>query len=1051
MDFFKFLGKSAVDFASGVGNVFKTTGDVGFNFLKNVTTPAPQQFIQNEINSKVQDLENNPVLQQKLQSNPDLQAQFNQLKQPVQTPADIAVNTVVGAAQAIPRFVKSAGLSLRGQQSYIPAPGLEQAIYGNEPVKNLTGSGRDTASTIGSILTLGQNNTAGQNINPLEATGLGIAGGLLNFINPLKGGLEKSVTDQLAKDATESAVKNTLAGKLPQEVIDKVAPSIALTKDTNVIGNIIDREVSKIPPTQVITRAPSESPDLADLVTRGKISNQTEMVPINSLKLGSDTAGTFDKSTIKGYVNDIKNQKTIDPLVVSEKDGQTFVQDGKHRLIAMKQAGVQEVPVVRQVPKNEQPSTLPVNGAALQASLAADVNKAPTVINDIRPKVEPSVTPPSQPIQDSAQTVIDSLREVRTLQAKQGALYTAERGKRFAAAQGAGQGLEGTAGFKAEVGQLKGKLPTVEWKGIVDKVGPDQAEKLYSDLRSQMRAKPGLTYTDKLNIDVALRKLILGEGLPTKSEIGRLQSVFGKDFAAAAEQSTAGFRQKARSLVTEIAGAPRALLSTGDFSGGLRQALGYATRHPINFAKAWMKQFKYFGEGLAKSDKAFQAGLREIQSHPDFPLLQKSKLAIVDISGNNISKREEQFVGSRLLEKVPWLGRIVKGSDQAYSGLLNNIRANEFYSQLDRARAANVPLTDKLVKDLGTVINTMTGRGSLGKLDKHMGALSSALFAPRLMASRIQTLNPIYYIKLDPFARKEAVTGLLALGGVVTGILGLAKLSGLQVVTDPTNADFAKIKVGDTRFDIAGGYQQYIKLAAQLAEGKITSSVSGHEVTLGKGIAQSRLDVIYHFLEGKENPLLSFASSVIRGKDAVGNPVVSGSDIANQAVQRMIPLFAQDIADVLSHPNAAPVAVTAPLSLFGVGTQTYGTQDIQLTDKQKATIQQLQNKGASQEYIDATKSFYQTQKSGPDRVQASANIDQALAAGDQAKAVQIAKDYNSQYASTFSDWNKRYGTYANDKTLVKEYSSGRIKLTADSIRQRIKSIKNNPLYNGSGQ
>lgn len=856
----------------------------------------------------------------------------------------------------------------------------------------------------------------------------------------------ENLANELSKATTSAEVKNILKARVPADSLDKVAAAISQTKDPNIIKNILAKN----------------TPDVT-------------YVPTNSL---TSYEGAPDRARVEFYKKQIQSEGTSPPLKVKpDSSGNIGVEDGKHRLQAYKELGFKRVPVEAdtlpisqlggQRPENVLQGTFETalnKGDLKGAQAAVDMIPEPdlkrslqSILDTRKPQDIVSATTPRQlsgaALQSKLsvnpeQKVIESLRGVQSLRNKQEKLYTTERGKRFAAAQGAGEGLEGTAGFKAEVGQLKGKFQKVEWKGLKDNLGDDQAEKLYSDLRAKAKQSPDLTYTDKLNTDVALRKLILGEGLPTNSEIRRLKSVFGKDFASAVEEGTMPFRQKAKSLVTELLGAPRAILSTGDFSGGLRQALAYGTRHPIQFARQWVKQFKYFGEGLKKKDKAFQASLKEIQAHPDYSLAQKSKLAIVDIGGTNITQREEQFVGSGLVEKIPGFGRVVKGSSQAYAGLLNNIRANEFYRQLDRARAAGVPITDKLTKDLANVINTMTGRGSLGKLDQHMGALSSVLFAPRLMASRIQTLNPLYYAKLDPFVRREALTGLLSLGAYVGGILGLAKVAGLEVGTNPTSADFAKIKVGDTRFDIAGGFQQYVKLAAQLASGKITSSTTGNEIELGEGFGPKRLDIIYRFLEGKENPVVSFLTSLARGEDIQGNPTTTPEGVAREAVNRMIPLFVQDLTDVLSHEKAASPFVTTPLNIFGIGTQTYGVQDLALSDKQKATIEQLQKQGAPEGQIKATKSFYQTVKSGPDRNKASKNINEALAAGDTQRAIQIAKDYNQKYADSFKDWVEKHESYSTDKNLLKEYTSGKIKLTDSSIRQRLKNIKSNPLYAG---
>lgn len=490
-------------------------------------------------------------------------------------------------------------------------------------------------------------------------------------------------------------------------------------------------------------------------------------------------------------------------------------------------------------------------------------------------------------------------------------------------------------------------------------------------------------------------------------------------------------------------GTPRALLASGDLSFGGRQAIAYATSHPLKFARQFTKQFKFFKEGAKGDDsEAFDQLMGEIQSHPDYNLLKDSGLAITDPFGISPNAREEQFIGSHYAESIPVLGRLVRGSDYAFTGLANSLRSNEFYGQIEQARAVGIPITKKLTQDVAEVINTATGRGNVEALEPHMKSLSTALFAPRLILSRLQLFNPQYYMKLEPFARKEAIRNAVSLTGFALGVLGAAKVAGAQVGLNPNSADFGKVKIGDTRLDFFGGYTQYIRLVSQLISGNTISSLSGRSTQLGTGFGKhSRKDIIAKFLENKENPVASFASTLLTGSDAVGNSVSLSSpkDISKQVAQRFIPLVFQDVADMTTHKGINP-AIGAPLALVGVGTQTYGKQDVQLNDTQKANIKQLTENGAPKEKITAYKSFYQSLKTTPDRTAASAQINDALKSQDIAKAQAIAAAYNKQYAASFKDWASQYSDQ-EDATLRKEYNANKIILTESDIRTRIRNIR----------
>jgi hypothetical protein len=211
-----------------------------------------------------------------------------------------------------------------------------------------------------------------------------------------------------------------------------------------------------------------------------------------------------------------------------------------------------------------------------------------------------------------------------------------------------------------------------------------------------------------------------------------------------------------------------------------------------------------------------------------------------------------------------------------------------------------------------------------------------------LWKSRIDTLNPFYYGRLDPVARKLALQSAGTFAATATTILTLASLAGADVESDPRSADFGKIKVGDTRYDILGGHQQNIRLAAQLLTGQKVNSVTGEIQTLGpeRGFGKpSRLDLAYQFLENKENPIIAFGTKALRGTDQVGNPI----NLANEAAKMVIPLGIQSTYETVKNTGSIPkgVAMNIP-GTFGVGVQTYG--------QEKAPPKNPNNVGGSKNY-----------------------------------------------------------------------------------------------------
>lgn len=377
-----------------------------------------------------------------------------------------------------------------------------------------------------------------------------------------------------------------------------------------------------------------------------------------------------------------------------------------------------------------------------------------------------------------------------------------------------------------------------------------------------------------------------------------------------------------RDIVQEALSTPRAAMATADLSAPLRQGAVLGSRYPKQFGSAFKQMFGYF-----RSAGAYEKSMYEISQRPTYSLMKQHKLAVEGARG--ITGTEEQFMKNLLetdVAKKLVVGRVVGASNRAYTGFLTKLRADVFDKVVNESKTAGAKLDKKALDSLAKFINSASGRGSGKMLDKHAGLLSQALFSPRLWKSRIDILNPAYYARLDPMARKLALQSTASFASIATTILGLAAAGGATVIWDPRSADFAKIKVGDTRYDILGGLQQNMRLASQLATGQKINSVTGELQTLGpdRGFGKpSRLDLAYQFLENKENPVVAYGTKALRGTDQVGNPI----NLASEAGKLFTPLTAQQTWETARNVNSLPkgIAMNVP-GTFGVGVQTYGSE-----------------------------------------------------------------------------------------------------------------------------
>lgn len=432
-----------------------------------------------------------------------------------------------------------------------------------------------------------------------------------------------------------------------------------------------------------------------------------------------------------------------------------------------------------------------------------------------------------------------------------------------------------------------------------------QIEKVQEQLRTG-------DFSDQKKADVKLDH----EAITLKDRLTKLKQEREKRLAQL-EYENRTTTQKIKDVASEIAGVPRTLMASADFSAPLRQGLVATVSHPTIAAKSIPEMFKQ-----AFSRKEFDRWLVDLKESPEYKLMEDSGLYVADPNDLRLQAKEEQFM-SNLGEKIPLIGRIVKGSERGYVAYLNKMRTDLFNqgAEVFADQGRTFENSPELYKGLATFINNATGRGGLGPLEKSAQVLNTAFFSPRLIASRLNLINPVFYTKLPKEVRIMALKdmGKVMLFGAT--VLGLAKAAGAEVEGDARSSDFGKIKVGNTRWDIWGGFQQYARLFWQLRTGETKSSSSGKIYKLdGESFPyKTRLDQLASFFRGKLAPVPGTIVDVLAGKNMVGEEF----DIQKKAADLFIPMIAQDIAEAWKEQGPKSILTVGIPSAFGIGTTTY--------------------------------------------------------------------------------------------------------------------------------
>ena len=231
----------------------------------------------------------------------------------------------------------------------------------------------------------------------------------------------------------------------------------------------------------------------------------------------------------------------------------------------------------------------------------------------------------------------------------------------------------------------------------------------------------------------------------------------------------------------------------------------------------------------------------------------------------------------------------------------------------------------------GKLVNSMTGRGSIGKLDVIGNEINTAIFSIKFFKSNFDVLTAhILDPKMGRFEKVEAAKNLIGIVTTTAAILWTAnQLFPDSVETDPKSANFGKIRIGDTRFDVSGGMASIITLASRITptmhNGEwgfwTKSSTTGKYTKLNseKWGSMTVLDVIDNFWQNKLSPIAGILRDVFKGSLYSGQPVTPGG----LAAQAFTPLPIQTFLELKNNPESANLLLSMILEGLGISANTY--------------------------------------------------------------------------------------------------------------------------------
>jgi hypothetical protein len=509
------------------------------------------------------------------------------------------------------------------------------------------------------------------------------------------------------------------------------------------------------------------------------------------------------------------------------------------------------------------------------------------------------------------------------------------------------------AGFYKEKAALGGALPKANFSPVVDQIS--EADRIY------LFDKPKIYWDEQVRLGElrpnhvafrvnttkdALEKLIVSGEIPQEKELEYLFEVYGEPLIKAILDKKASLGSKAFAELMDVLGLPRAFQSSWDYSMPLRQCVWLTIAHPTqsipelgrmfraSIPLPSIGRFKPLDRFKGVVGEQYAARLnKQIFNRPNAQVYDEMGIDFVSMGKfARLGSREESFQ-TRLANWIPG----IKQSQQAAVTYTNQMRADMADLFLAKWERQNKLYTPQDLRALGYMINIGTGRGEIGKLKDVAPLLNTVLYSTRLIASRVEL--PYLLVKATPLVRKEMIRDLAIATSLGVTLLSALKLSGAaDVQLNPRSTDFGKIRIGNTRLDIWGGFQPYVRLMVQLAGSvaqqnmKTTAKTQYGQATYNV----SGWDALTNFVRGKLSPAAGFLVDLADQKNFIGQEMdADNATVAREAWSRFTPFLVQDMVDAIKQEGLVGGTMAAS-SIFGTGTQSYETS----LNTVKATLQE---------------------------------------------------------------------------------------------------------------
>jgi len=425
----------------------------------------------------------------------------------------------------------------------------------------------------------------------------------------------------------------------------------------------------------------------------------------------------------------------------------------------------------------------------------------------------------------------------------------------------------------------------------------------------------------------------------------------------------------------EKTGVAKSIVTGGDLSNPLRQTLVLTSRqafeNPTRLKNNILEMIKSYSKGRYEKYDA------ELKARPAWEAAKKSGVNLIDKPSQHdaflgvdlIDNALKKYLAKPWTDPRKWLAEAGEkwtvGASRAYTHYQNLAMVDAFAAGDAMLRRAGQHSPEAL-KDVANLVNVFGSRtpveGTLGKVGNVF------LFSPQMLKARTKALayvlldhgvknkpdgmpdftKPIFTFRSveNPAVRSWARRLTLETIGFGGSLLALGYSAALaagkkpSIEADSRSAQFLKLKVGHTTLDPWGGYQQYLRLVAQLYTGEEKLSGSGRIQEAKRG------ELLARFGRSKLSPVAGLGASFLTGSTAEGREAKSPQGRVRTIKDAILPLVASDSWDLIKDNQGVLTVPFILATLFGAGVQAgpgargswitspeHSAQDVRVSDE----------------------------------------------------------------------------------------------------------------------